>query len=405
MNTKKSVRPWWSPPSLVFRQTLSLLYLALLLGWRKMPVWVIKYGFSCLPGASGAKGMGCIGFPSHPVIELTDQCNFSCIHCHATGCSGSDEQNQLTTTEIFTLLDNLAEVPQFRMVAFTGGEPFLRNDLFSILNYAQKLGFSQTIATNGSLITKEIAQKLKDLGVAIVAISIDAPDEELHDRIRRTPGAFKGAKEAISHIRAAGIPVHINCTIAAYNAAYSRDLISLTDELKAAICIVYQLVPVGRGREIAELKLDTEKNQQLLQEISESQREVTTVIEPVAGPQYWANLLFKAGIRKGILLSIAEHLFFGCSAGRGFIYIKPNGDVLPCPFLPITCGNIRETPFKEIYENSPVLKALRSRDALKGACGACRYQSVCGGCRGRAYAVTGNYLDEDPACFLREQEP
>ncbi len=368
-----------------------------------MPVWVIRYGFSCLPGASGAKGMGCIGFPSHPVIELTDQCNFSCIHCHATGSLGSDEQTQLTTTEIFSLLEGLAEIPQFRMVAFTGGEPFLRDDLFSILNHAQKLGFSPTIATNGSLITREIAQRLKDVGVAIVAVSIDAPNEELHDRIRRRPGALKKAKEAISHLRTAGIPVHVNCTIAAYNAAYSRDLISLANELKAAICIVYQLVPVGKGREIADLKLDTEKNRQLLQEISESQREVTTVIEPVAGPQYWANLLFSAGIREGVLLSLAEHLFFGCSAGRGFIYIKPNGNVLPCPFLPISCGNIRETPFFEIYENSQVLKALRDREALEGACGVCRYRLVCGGCRGRAYAATGNYLAEDPACFLREQ--
>ena len=132
-----------------------------------------------------------------------------------------------------------------------------------------------------------------------------------------------------------------------------------------------------------------------------AQRRTKAIMEPVAGPQYWPFLLQRDGIFNGPLLRLAETVFHGCSAGRGFVYIKPNGEVWPCPFIEVSCGNIRETPFSDIWANSPVLKSLQQREErLKGRCGECQYRRLCGGCRGRAWATTGDYLAEDPSCFI-----
>jgi radical SAM protein with 4Fe4S-binding SPASM domain len=134
------------------------------------------------------------------------------------------------------------------------------------------------------------------------------------------------------------------------------------------------------------------------------QKGVSTIIEPVAGPQYWPYLMTQRGRTNGFWLQLARPVFHGCSAGRGFVYIKANGDVWPCPFVEVSCGNIKETPFWKIWEESEVFRNLRNREeTLKGQCGECPYRSICGGCRGRAWAYTGDYLAEDPLCFLHPE--
>lgn len=400
-NNDRVVKSWFNPPTLLVRQAGSLLLIAALTGWKRVPLWIVKHALSCIPGAAGSLGMGCIGFPSHPVIELTERCNLSCIHCHASDRVGTT--NELTTDEVFHLLDGLARIPEFRMVAFTGGEPLLRSDLFDILVYAKNLGFSTTLASNGTLITPEIAQQLSDAGLSILAISLDATDSKVHDRIRGKIGSFQKALSGIAAAKDAGLVLHINATIAEYNKEELSDLITYADSLSAAILIIYQLIPVGRGEKIASSALKKEENRQMIESIAQGQGNVSVVMEPVGGPQYWADLLNRRGIKGGVLLSLAESLFHGCCAGRGFIYIKPNGDVMPCPFLPIICGNVREKPIDIIYNTSPLIHALQDRDNLSGSCGDCRYKKVCGGCRGRAYAMTCDIFAEDPACYLREE--
>lgn len=364
-----------------------------------MPMWVAIHALSCIPGAAGAQGMGCIGFPAHPVIELTRRCNLSCIHCHAQ--SGSAERPDLTTREIFTLLDQLARVEEFRMVAFTGGEPLLCPDLFEILEYAKNLGFSTTLASNGTMITRDVAHRLADAGVAIVAISLDATDASTHDKIRGTPGAHDLALKGIEAVKEAGITLQINVTIASYNENQIMALIKEAEKLGAAILIMYQMVPVGRGSDIADQSLGIEANKKFSESIAEGQASVGVVIEPVAGPQYWAHLLHRAGIRSGLLLKILEYIYHGCSAGRGFIYIKSDGEVLACPFIPLSCGNVRDTPCDQIYHESSLFQTLKNRNLLLGYCGQCQYRNLCGGCRGRAYAMNQDICAEDPACFLR----
>jgi radical SAM protein with 4Fe4S-binding SPASM domain len=286
-------------------------------------------------------------------------------------------------------------------MAFTGGEPLVRPDLFELLAYSQALGFTNTMATNATLIDDAVARRLRRYGVVIAAVSLDGFDAATHDFVRGQPGVFEATLQGMRALRRAGILLHINITAMDYNMDQMEPLMALVDELGAGILLMYQLVPVGRGRGIGEAALDLSANERLIRFIAQAQRTTRAVIEPVAGPQYWPYLLQRAGIQRGPLLGLAETVFHGCSAGRGFVYVKPNGEVWPCPFIEVSCGNVRQTPFQTIWATAPILKDLREREScLQGRCGECVYRRLCGGCRGRAQATTGDYLAEDPSCFI-----
>lgn len=389
------------PPSLLLRQLGSTLLMAYLNGWRKLPRWLLRHSLKSIPVSNGALGMGCIGYPGHPVWEVTDACNLSCIHCHAA--SGKPHPNELSTDEGKALIDQIAEVDGFRTLVYTGGEPLVRPDILDLLTHSHAAGFANIIATNGTLIDDDMAWKLKEHGVVCNAISIDACDPEIHNFVRKSPQAFDLALRAIDATKKAGILLQINTTAMEYNMDNLASLIDFVDGRDVSIMLMYQLVAVGRGEKIEKATLKKSANENLSRLISKKQRHATTIIEPVAGPQYWPYLLEKKGFENGLKLKFAEKVFHGCAAGRGFVYIKSNGDVWPCPFVEVNAGNVREKSFKEIYEESPVFINLRNREnTLKGLCGDCRYRTLCGGCRGRALAYSGDYLAEDPRCFIRK---
>ncbi|MCX7635058.1 MAG: radical SAM protein, partial [Syntrophales bacterium] len=357
-----------------------------------------------LPVANGALGMGCIGSPGHHVWEVTAACNLRCIHCHAA--SGNPDPHELDTDQGKRLIDEMAAMEEFRTLIFTGGEPLVRKDIYELLRHAQRAGFANIIATNGTLIDEETAFKLKDHGVVCHAISVDAADPEVHNFIRNKPDAFDLALRAIEATKKAGILLQINTTAMEYNMAHLGALVDFVEKQDAGIMLMYQLVAVGRGEKIKNATLKKSANRRLSELIVNKQRNVKTVIEPVAGPQYWPHMLKAKGFDHGWRLKLAEKVFHGCAAGRGFVYVKANGDVWPCPFVEVSGGNIREHSFRSIYADSPVFRDLRRREeTLKGMCGECDFRTVCGGCRGRALAYTGDYLAEDPRCFIREKQP
>ena len=393
------VKPYWWPPTLILRQAISALYVGALAHWKQMRAWFANYGFRCLPGAAGSKGMGCIGFPSHPVWEMTTACNLHCIHCHTS--AGKPAADELSTAEAKRMLDQLARVNDLRMMAFTGGEPLVREDLFELLAYSRALGFTNTMATNATLIDREAARQLRRHGVVIAAVSLDGFDPASHDRIRGSPGAFDAAVAGMRALTGAGILLHVNITAMEYNLDQMDRLVQLVEELGTGILLFYQLVPVGRGRKIGQAALDLGANERLIRFMATAQQNARAIMEPVAGPQYWPFLLQRAGIQSGVRLRLAEQVFHGCSAGRGFFYIKPNGVVWPCPFLELACGDARQPGFVDKLSQSPVFVDLQQRETrLKGRCGDCTYRRLCGGCRGRAFALTGDYLAEDPSCFV-----
>ena len=392
----KKVKPLFIPPTLVMRQLGSALYYAHLTRWKRVVEWLVKSGFKTLPVAAGAYGMGCIGFPAHPVWEVTLACNLRCILCHAA--SGKPSPDELTTEEGYKLLEEIVRVEEFRMLVITGGEPLVRRDIFDLLQYGKKLGLNYVMATNATLITEETAYKLRDSNVKGVAVSIDSYRSEVHNFIRRNPRALELALRGIENAKRAGLVVQVNFTAMGYNIEDLEGTIDFADSIGADIMLVYQLVPVGRGREIKDATLHKQKMKELSDKLIKKQREVRTIIEPVAMPQFWTYLVKNNGKDEPDFFS--RTFFHGCTAGRGLVYIKANGDVWPCPFVAVSAGNVREKPFDEIWRNSEVFQKLRNRDNLKGKCGTCKFREMCGGCRGRAFALTGDYLAEDPYCFI-----
>ena len=398
------VRPFYSPPSLLLRQAASALMFGALVGWKKMPHWIHSHGLKSIPVSSGALGMGCIGFPAHPAWEVTSACNLSCIHCHATG--GRPSPDEMDTQQAKRFITDMASVDEFRMLVYTGGEPTIRPDIFELLAHSKEVGFRNVIATNAIIIDERMAGELKRTGVVGAAVSLDSADPCVHNYVRNHKNAFDGAMRGIRAINRAGILLQINVTAMSYNFDHLDELISLADECGAGIMLMYQLVQVGRGLDIEDAGLDLGENERLIQFIRERQKTARTIIEPVAGPQYWPYLLEKNGSASKLKMALAEKLFHGCSAGRGFVYIKPNGDVWPCPFVPVDCGNVLKQGFVDIWRNSSVMNELRNRENLmKGKCGNCIYSSVCGGCRGRAMALSnGDNLAEDPTWFIKTRK-
>ena len=322
-------------------------------------------------------------------------CNLKCRQCHASG--GKRQPDELTTEEGKRLLQEMAQIPEFRMLAFTGGEPLLRPDVFELIEYASSLGFQVSVATNGTLVTSEVARRLKRAGVINMAIGINAANAQAHESITQVPGSFEQSMRGIYASREAGMGLQINATVMQTNYSEIPRLLDLASDLDAEVVLLYQLIPTGRGEEEEELSMKEYAN--LIQMVSDKQKNCKAIIEPICSPIYWAYLLRRNGAGR-LGNRFASSLFKGCVAGSGLCYIKPNGEVWACPFLPVSAGNVHYTPLTEIWSDSPLFQSLRDRANLKGKCGACSFNKLCGGCRGRAYAHCGDYLAEDPLCWL-----
>ncbi|TET68655.1 MAG: radical SAM protein [Dehalococcoidia bacterium] len=367
------------------------------MGWRKLPHWLLK-GSKTLPTAAGAIGMGCIGFPIHPVWEVTNACNLKCEQCHAS--SGKPLPNELNTEEGKRLLDGMAAIGEFRMLALGGGEPLVRPDIFELVAYARSLGLEISIATNGTLLTPEMAREFKKMGVANIAVGLNANDESIHEQITRVPGSFARTKQGIYATLEAGMNLQINTTVMKENRLAIPGLLDFASEVDAQIILLYQLIPEGRGDE--DMELSMKEYRALTEMIAEQQKTSRAIIEPTCSPQYWAYLLSRNGNKpSGLQMKLAETLFKGCVAGSGLCYVKPDGEVWPCPFVPLSAGNVRQHSLDQIWYQSELFNNLRDRERLTGEkCRSCQYKYICGGCRGRAYAHSGDYLGDDPLCFL-----
>ena len=390
--------PYYISASDLLKQFGSAVALKGLADWRHFYRWLVKESWRTIPVAAGSIGMGCIGFPYHPVWEVTGACNLHCLHCHVN--SRASEPDELNTEEGLALIDSLSRERRFKMLVYTGGEPLVREDIDQLLYHSSHCGLGSVIATNGTLIDEVRAKELKRLNVRGVAISLDHTDPGVHNRIRNDERAYELAIRGIEACRKAGILVQINFTAMTFNIDNVEKLLQMGNNFGAGIALCYQLVCVGRGEYATGLALGRELNEKLIQELIKIQADLPYIVEPVAAPQYWPALL-----KNGNLLSrfIGRRTFHGCTAGWGLVYIKANGDVWPCPFVPVSGGNIRKKSFNEIWKESTIFKKLRDRNNLSGRCGRCTDRSVCGGCRGKAWVTHHDPLAEDPDCPLEEK--
>ena len=391
---RRRVKSLYNPPSLVLKQALSLACHGWLTRWRGFPGWMLK-GRKVLATAAGATAIGCTGYPYHVVWEVTTRCNLDCIHCYAGSVDSS--QAELSTTEGKRLLDQIAEVDKFRMIVVTGGEPLIRKDIFELVEHAGKLGFRIIFSTNGTLLTPNMAKDLTRLGVVNFSISLDGFTPQCHEAIRRKPGCFQGAIDGLRAAAKSGVCLQVNFTAMRRNLPELPGVIDLAESLKADIIMVFQVIPPQGERE--SLELDADEQARLIQTIAEKQPKSRALIIPVCCPEYWPWLAEHRRFSLG--RSIMSKAFSGCGAGSGFSYVRFDGEVWPCNFIPLSAGSVRRQAFPEIWNNSALLREFRGRPRkLGGDCAECKHQDICGGCRGRAYAHANDLFAADPLCRL-----
>ena len=360
----------------LFRQATLITMYAWFTGWkaRRFFRWMIQPQNLTHAGA-GATEIGCFGPNPHVVWEATSRCNLRCGHCHAFG--GEKIIAELNTAEAMSLIKQVADAGIGTFV-FSGGEPLLREDLFELIDYARQLRLNVFIASNGTLITGDIARELKEREVGVV-IGIDALDARIHDRIRGVEGALEAAKQGILNSSRAKLYLHLNIVATRINLPEVARVIDYGNQLGAFSYFIYRFVPIGRGEDVRQWDLDDEQALQLMQTVLNKQRTSSAFIIPVAFPEYWAYAAKLRGIRDQKFVRSLGQYFGGCQAGRGMTYIKPDGDVWACPFLPTTVGNIKDKPLTEIRG-----LLAQYRDSLSiPKCTGCYLEPVCGGCKAR----------------------
>ena len=327
--------------------------------------------------------------------ELTRRCNLSCVHCRASAVKNFDKE-ELTTNEAFSLIDEISKVgglPRCRpILILTGGEPLLRQDIFKIAAYGKDKGFTVVIATNGTLINEEISKQIKDSGIKRISISLDGADSKTHDEFRQVPGAYEGALNGIKWVKASGIEFQINTTITKQNWTQIDDIIALAINLGAVVCDFFFLVSTGRAKEMEGQELSPKEYEEVLTLLDKKSREVSIKIKTTCAPHY-SRIRHDSSTARGATSTR------GCLAGTAFCFISYKGEVFPCGYLDVNCGNIRNMSFQEIWENSPVFNELRDFSKYSGKCGRCEYLKICSGCRARAYAKSRDYLAEEPNCI------
>jgi len=311
--------------------------------------------------------------------ETTAACNLHCSYCRASA-RGTPDKGELSTEEAMAFIDEVA--PLGPMLILSGGEPLLREDILDLARHATGLGLRVSLATNGTLLDSSMADRIMDSGISRVSISLDGASQEKHD-LSRGAGSFQAALAGIQSLRGK-VDFQINFTITRRNADDVAAILSLAEDLGARALHFFFLVPTGRGKE--EDLISAERQDELLRVIDRERLQRSLEIQVTCAPQY--ARLTGASIRgRG----------GGCLAGSRFVFVSRRGEVYPCGYLPLLAGSIRDKKFTEIWESSPVLRALRERD-LKGKCGSCIFRRTCGGCRARAFALTGDFLGPDPLC-------
>jgi radical SAM protein with 4Fe4S-binding SPASM domain len=384
--------------------------------------------------------------------EVTKGCNLRCIHCRATATELSSPTDLPTRTAL-NIIDQIAEAAH-PILVLSGGEPLYRSDIFQLARYATDKGLRAALATNGTLVTKDVARMIVDTGVRRVSISLDGADAATHDAFRGIPGAFDAAVCGLRNLKGLCMSTQINMTIARHNAHQLPDVLQLARSLGADALHTFLLVPVGCGVDIAsEQMVPPEEYERMLHWFYDQSLAGGIELKATCAPHYFrVARQRRAADRRAAQVARSEPVVShpgegtqaaghpsaigpteitmpgstgieirpqgtgrpvghpgghpsdlnamtkGCLAGTGVCFISHEGEVYPCGYLPVIAGDLRKQTFSDIWENSQVFHELRDTSQLKGKCGCCEFRNVCMGCRARAYAATGDFMDEEPFC-------
>ena len=352
-----------------------------------------------------------LDFDQTPFIviwETTQACDLSCVHCRACAQPVRNAL-ELSTDEAKRLIDEVAalEAPVF---VLTGGDPLKRPDIFELVQYASDHGVRISLTPSATpLLTRDAILRLKQCGLARLAISLDGPNAEIHDKFRRVPGSYQWTLNAVRWAREIGLPVQINTTITRHNLQDIDSTIALLETLDIVLWSVFFLVPTGRGSTID--LISAEEFEGVFEKLYQTSMYVKFDIKSTEAQHYRRYLLQRRTEekRKGNIPSSSAVLGTdtpdgigraprGINDGKGFVFISHLGEVFPSGFLPISAGNVRKQSLADLYRHSPLFVGLRDSANLKGKCGVCEFREVCGGSRARSYALTGDLYAEEPCC-------
>ena len=340
--------------------------------------------------------------------EVTRACAFACKHCRADAQHQRDPR-ELTTEEGYHLIDRLAEFGN-PILIFTGGDPMMRRDLFDLISHASQKGLRCSLTpTATALPTIERLSQAKEAGIRRIALSLDAPCPEVHDEFRQVPGSWRRTMQILHNAKEVGLSVQVNTTVSKFNVDRLPEMVPFIQEVDAVQWSVFFLVPTGRAQ--AQYMISPERHEEVFNWLYELSQQAPFDIKATAAPMYRRVAIQRKKSEtssdkpvtfQGAGFQYADGLHRptkGVNDGNGFLFISHLGQIMPSGFLPIDCGNVRDQDVVEVYRHHPVFTDLRDYTKLKGKCSVCEYRDVCGGQRGRAYGITGDYLESDPACI------
>ena len=351
--------------------------------------------------------------------NLTQRCNLFCAHCYISAAPSASPAGELSTEECRRVIADIARVNPNTFLILTGGEPLLRKDVYELAARAREHGFTVVLGTNGVLLREREARRLREHGVQGASLSLDSTEVAKHDRFRHLPGAWQGAVRATEALRAEGLDFSLHMSVTDWNVGEIPAMIDLARGLGARVLNFFFLVRTGRGEQLTDIT--AAQYEAILTYLARVQGvggegaafDTPSVFAGVEDPwsvpagraggllirakcaPHFRRILYQLDPRSPLLANYAHG---SCPAGKYYCRITPEGDVTPCPYLPVSAGNLRQAGFAELWERGAVFGDLREPGRLGGRCGACEFQELCGGCRCRAYATYGDYLAEDPAC-------
>jgi len=344
--------------------------------------------------------------------EVTRACAYACVHCRADAMHTPDP-NELNTEEALRLIDRLAEFGS-PILIFTGGDPMMRKDLHELIAYATQKGLRCSLTpTATALPTTARLEKVRDAGIRRIALSLDAPSAEIHDNFRQVAGSWQRTMDILHRAQEIGISVQVNTTISKHNVDILDEMVPFIQEVGAVQWSLFFLVPTGRAQ--VKNMISAEEHERTFNWLYDLSKTAPFDIKSTAAPMYRRVAIERKRTEQGgdnpVTFQGAGFQYAdglnrptrGVNDGNGFLFISHVGDIQPSGFLPLTAGNVRTDDVIDVYRNSQLFTDLRTPDKIKGRCGICEYRDVCGGQRGRAYGVTGDYLESDPACLYIPQ--
>jgi len=382
-------------------------------------------------GASGgAKLPGLETFARPYVVSwnLTYRCNLACEHCYldAGGTSlvateNFADRSELGTEECFKVIDEIAAFAPECLTILTGGEPLLRRDILEIVQRAAERGLWVVVGTNGVRITENLARRLAEAGARGLSLSLDALDPDRHDRFRKVRGAWRNTVEGAEILSRAGLPFIVQTTAGSHNLGELEAIADFAhDRLAAKVWNLYFLVPTGRGQFVSDMtpgqydevlaslyRIQRKYDRRMLVNAKCAPHYIKTVLEnalrPGSGQAGEQTDPIPTGAESGRSPGLSPIRTYsggagGCPAGTHYMGIRPNGDVTPCPYLPVFAGSLRSASLADLWTSSGLFTNIRRRTSLGGRCGECEMNGHCGGCRARAYGMTGDLMAEDPLC-------